>query len=63
MTACDHRRGDLARRAERLAPAARLAVDADADLHLPRGQVEDRLARRRAGCTKTARRRTSARAR
>ena len=43
----DHHVGDLRGGAERLAAPARLAVDADADLDLARGEVEDRLAGRR----------------
>src|SRR4051812_27364646 len=39
----DHDVGDLACRAERSPPAARLAVDTNADLHLALWEVEDRL--------------------
>src|SRR6266849_6421188 len=39
----EHHVDDLARSAKRSAPAARLAVDADAELDLPFGQVEDDL--------------------
>ena len=51
----EQRRHHLVGRPHRHPPPARLAVDADADLHLVVGQREARLTRRAAPCTRSAR--------